>query len=442
MENKREMGERNLLKTLKNVFSGNILTLMWTRLIFYFITRLYQDFFPFYIQALGGSSAEIGLVSSMAAFASLIIVPISGYLADHIGRVKLIVTAFLFRSATFLIYAFSTNWVMLAFGNFYHGLSMYFQAAQSALIADSLPPGRRAMGFATLNSLPQIVAIGAPTVGAYMITLYGIDLGMRYIFIIVFFGMLAISVGRQVGLKETLKDTKSVSELKASFGGVRPLIKEAYKSSFSTLKWTPKSLAGFVVIECLASFAGAMVGPFWGIYAKEIVNLSIADWATIITMNSILLLVLSVPAGLIIDKIGNRKTIIAMLILSIFNGFLFTQSTSFMQTLAVMLYITFISAFISPAAHAFVADIVPREIRARITSAYGRGSIGIIGGVGGAGGGYVVAIPSLIGSIVGGVIYSFNPTYPWLIQTGFLAICFILGTLLLKETETPEVWAS
>ena len=70
------------------------------------------------------------------------IVPIGGYLADYYGRVKLIASAFYFRSVAFLVYVLSGNWVSIAVGKFYQGLTEYNHAAQSAIIADSLRPGR------------------------------------------------------------------------------------------------------------------------------------------------------------------------------------------------------------------------------------------------------------------------------------------------------------
>lgn len=49
-------------------------------------------------------------------------------------------------------------------------------------MVDELPPGRRAAGYAALNTLPEIASMLGPIVGTYVTTVYGMDLGMRYLF--------------------------------------------------------------------------------------------------------------------------------------------------------------------------------------------------------------------------------------------------------------------
>ena len=63
----------------------------------------------------------------------------------------------------------------------------------------------------------------------------------------------------------------------------------------------------------------------------------------------------------------------------------------------------------------YIADSIPREKRGRIMAGVGSGmSIGITG-VGRASG-FLIFLPTAIGSIVGGLIYSVDPIYPWLLQ--------------------------
>ena len=72
-------------------------------------------------------------------------------------------------------------------------------------------------------------------------------------------------------------------------------------------------------------------------------------------------------------------------------------------------------------------------------TAFGRGEIGIIGGGFGVGAGYVLAVPILLGSMMGGIVYSVNPSYPWLIQVISLLVAFIIAIKCLKEPEVTEI---
>jgi MFS family permease len=398
---------------------------------------MFWAYFPLYIIELGGNPEAIGIVQSLASLTSLIIVPIGGYLADYYGRVRLIASSFYFRSIAFLIYALSGSWVTLAVGRFYQGLTEYNHAAQSAIMADSMRPGRRAMGFAALNTLPNMVTIIAPTVGAYVITRFGLELGVRYLLFVCFISMFFVGAGRHKFLKETI--TVNDAPRTITMNNVLQVVKEAYQKSWEAIKWTPHSLWVFVITQILSSFSGAMIGSFWVIYATNVIQLTVTEWSLILFIEGIITLLLSIPAGMLVDRLGNRKIIIIMLALSILPGILFLFVQTFVHTLIILVSLTIFSAFMIPACHAFLADMVPRQMRARITSAYGRGGIGVRTGVGGGGGGFVLMIPTMIGSVLGGFLYSINPTYPWLVQTGSLSICLLLSVLFLKEPTVAEI---
>jgi MFS family permease len=205
------------------------------------------------------------------------------------------------------------------------------------------------------------------------------------------------------------------------------------------MKWTPENVMVFVLMGAFSSFSGAMIGPFWIIYATNIIQLTELNWGLILFLEGFFALLISIPAGMLVDKLGNRRMIVAMLFLSLFPGVVFVYSRTLFQTACAMVALTVFSSFLIPACHAWLADAVPRKLRARIASAYGRGVIGVRGGAGGLGGGYVLMIPAWLGSLAGGIIYSVNPVFPWFIHTGSLAICLVLSIFFLKDPQIAEI---
>ena len=78
-------------------------------------------------------------------------------------------------------------------------------------------------------------------------------------------------------------------------------------------------------------------------------------------------------------------------------------------------------------------------MRARM-SAIGRGVImvtgpGVGGGEGGPGMGFVLTVPIIMGSLVGGYIYSVNPTLSWLLLTGALVISTAISIVFLRDPQ-------
>jgi hypothetical protein len=63
-------------------------------------------------------------------------------------------------------------------------------------------------------------------------------------------------------------------------------------------------------------------------------------------------------------------------------------------------------------------------------------SIGVTGG--GYASGFLVFIPMAIGSKLGGLIYTYNPVFPWLLQSIFLALGMICCFLYIKDPKQAE----
>jgi hypothetical protein len=47
-------------------------------------------------------------------------------------------------------------------------------------------------------------------------------------------------------------------------------------------------------------------------------------------------------------------------------------------------------------------------------------------------------IPSVLGSLISGYIYEYNPAYPWYLQSVLLALCLLLVVKLVKEPDHAE----
>ena len=69
---------------------GNIKILMICRLLWSLSTSVDYPYFSYYVLAMGGSSKEVGYISSIGILAGMVLYPVGGFLADRSGRVKLI----------------------------------------------------------------------------------------------------------------------------------------------------------------------------------------------------------------------------------------------------------------------------------------------------------------------------------------------------------------
>ena len=140
------------------------------------------------------------------------------------------------------------------------------------------------------------------------------------------------------------------------------------------------------------------------------------------------------------DRASKRLIMIAGLAATLIPVLFFIFASSFWEVLALTLVTSAANAFMMPACQTIVAESVLRELRGRVMSAIGRGVIMVTGpgvgiGGGGPGMGFVLTVPIIMGSLVGGYIYSVNPTFSWTLLTGALALCTAIGIVFLKDPQ-------
>jgi MFS family permease len=124
---------------------------------------------PFRIVAVGGTKADAGLFLGFLTYASALSAPVTGGLADSIGKRRMLILSGMALTLFSAAYALTHSWlvplVLAAFhGLFWSGLL----SASAAYMADIIPESRRAEGIGYWG-LSTIFAIAfAPTLGLWL----------------------------------------------------------------------------------------------------------------------------------------------------------------------------------------------------------------------------------------------------------------------------------
>ncbi len=124
---------------------------------------------PFHIMALGGNSTEAGLFLGFLTYASAISAPITGAIADRIGKRRVLIVASLAITVFSLLYAIAPSYqvilaMVLVHGVFWSGLL----SSSSSYVIDILPKSRRAegMGYSGFASILGVAV--APWIGLWL----------------------------------------------------------------------------------------------------------------------------------------------------------------------------------------------------------------------------------------------------------------------------------
>ena len=124
---------------------------------------------PFHIIALGGSHTEAGLFLGFLTYASALSAPLTGAVADRLGKRRVLLVCSSAIAAFSALYAVAPSYqVMLGLvvvhGMFWSGLL----SASGAYVTDLVPPSRRAEGLSYWGFASIIAVAVAPSLGLWV----------------------------------------------------------------------------------------------------------------------------------------------------------------------------------------------------------------------------------------------------------------------------------
>jgi len=401
-----------------------------------FFRRMVMPYSSLFILAVGGDSSQVGVVNGLRPLAGLIMFPISGYLTDRTGRVKLIAFAGYISALMMMLYIFAPSWEWIALGALLQGFMVLQFPPTSAILADSIDPRSRGTGIATMGAIANIVSMFSPYIAAIVLEMYGDNTGMRILYTLLVLSQVVNATLVLRYLEETATTEKTDVKLDAL-----AILKESYAGIPELLRTMPRSVKALGFLISLGFIANAIAAPFWVVYITEVIGISLIDWGLILLLESIFKIILTIPCGMIADRYSRTRTLFAAVFFSLISLPMLILAKGFVDVLLIRLGVALAGALFMPSSTALMADYIPREQRGRVMAAIGRGSVMVEatgGGTGGPGMGYIFTVPVMVASILGGILYSMNPAYPWICVLGTTALQLASIVLFIRDPEKPE----
>ncbi len=422
------------MRSIREVMRGNLLIFTIgdsLRQLSMFITF---PFFSLYVQALGGSMVEIGIVNSLRPLTALFAYPIAGYLAHRYSRIKVIAATIYLTAPFWLIYVFAQDWRGLALGNLMLGLMTFYFPAANSLMADSIPPDKRGLAYSLWWAIPSAVGIMSPYIGGYLTTRYGVVPAMRFLYVLTFVVSITNGTMNLKFMKEPPREEREERN-----PGVLRMLVDSYRDMLAVLAWLPRGLKAFAVMLVLGFFFNNMMASYWVIYSVEALGMTKLQWGTVLLIAAVVNVVLLLPAGMIVDRIGTKRTLTVALAAAAIPLLLFPFSRGFWDVTLIFVALTTANSVLTSGAPALMAQMVPSEMRGRVMAALGQGMlvINLRGSAGGGPGmGAVLAIPSILGAVVGGYVYEYSPTLPWLLMGAAMLLSALINAFLVSVPES------
>lgn len=408
-------------RVIRETFSSrNVTVLTITQTLFMFTAFLWWPYRSLFILELGATKELLGMLLMLETISRLMFQLPGGVMADRLGRRKLIVLSSVIRLGSPLVLLFATHWTHVAPGIVLNAASSLGMPAVNALIAESLPEGSRGSGFAAYRMVTWMPMIVTSLIGGMLMDYYGVVKGVRIVLVMTLACSILSTLLRWRFITETLGDAENEERTRVETPPRRVSLQE--------LGRMPMGVWVMTAVAAISMFGQRAVMSFMVIYAVEEVGLTKTQWGAIGTVVSLISTLLTMPGGMLADRIGRKPCILISRVLSSFSTLGFTFSQNFWHLAGTRVVGGVAQGFGGtawgpmggPVWQALVADLTPPEDRGRMM-----GMMGTIQGL--------VTTPA---SWVGGYMYdNVSPKLPFYTSFALNTIGTLIFLALLREPK-------
>jgi MFS family permease len=360
--------------------------------------NLWRRFVPKYLEALGAPVVAIGAYGSTEDLLDGLYQYPGGWVGDLYGRRRAMLLFVSLAAVGYLVVAAARAWPIVIVGLVF---VMCWTSMASpilfAVVGDSLPPERRAVGFSVQAILRRLPIVVAPTLGGLLIAAFGVLRGVRA-------GLLASVVLAGVTLlvvRRMRLDHRSVATPASIVGVWRSL---------------PAPLRRLLLSDIFIRTCDAMVDVFLVLYCVNVVGIAAPAFGLLIAVQTVTVILCSLPASRLADRLGRKPFVIATFVaFSIFPLAVVSAGSFGALTLAFM--VGGLREIGEPARKALILEFVAPDVRARGVGLY-----------------YLMRSVAIApAATLGGLLWKTSPTLPFLMAGAIGFVGTLLFTLTVKE---------
>ncbi|MEP6636929.1 MAG: MFS transporter [Acidobacteriota bacterium] len=359
--------------------------------------ELWKKFLPKYLESLGASTPVIGLFGTAEDFFDAIYQYPGGWLADRLGRRRAFLIFVVLASVGYLIYLLSPSWpflfLALAFAMAWQSMA---SPAIFAIIADSLPPERRAMGFTIQSILKRVPIVIAPMVGGALIGRFGIFKGI-HLGLIVTLALAVITLLLVRHIKIEIKAARAID------------IHGVWRTFHSALK---RLLISDVIIRTCEGMTGVLTI----LYVTNIHGFSAVRYGSLIAVQMTTSILVYIPAGKIAGHVGRKPFVILTFVCFALFPLAVVLASSFALLVGAFI-IGGLREIGEPSRKAMIVDFAQADVRARSVGLY-----------------YLLRSLSITpAAAIGGLLWKIAPQVPFVTATAIGIIGTIVFALTVEE---------
>lgn len=323
---------------------------------------------PLYLDELGASITQIGLVFTILAVISLITQVFGGWISDSIGRLKAIAIGSIggVIGGFLLVLAPSWQWLVLALAiNRLPGAMV--APSFGAFIAENSKEENRGQVFGVTDMIFQICGIVGPALGGFLAAQFGYKLMFLVAAI-----LYTLTAGLRIWMATTMKSASSHETQDLSWNSFRLSVK-----TLITMIAGGGVITWIFLTDGVRDAAYQLSREIEPLYLEQIGGLSIQEIGILSSIFSISMLLTPMISGKLSDKFGERVPISFGFFLIFMAYTIFLNVIGFIPFAAVWVIFGLGVGLLSPAYSSLISKAVPHSKLGAFNGIF-YGSIGLI----------------------------------------------------------------
>ena len=317
-------------------------------------SRMYTPLLALYLQSFGASVEQVGLFFTLSMIAPLTLQILGGWISDSVGRLQAVAVGSMAGFVGYVVFVIAPSWQWMLLAVTGDSIATAFVApSYSAYIAEQSTEATRGRVYGVMEGLFIVVGIVGPPLGGYLSESFG----YKFMFTV---AMALYGSATVIRLFMALK-------LRPSEHTPRPPL------TLGGLKTNLLAMAGLITAGGIVTWVMISDGirdVMWNlsqqlepIYMRDFGGLTNFHIGWLVSISSVTNMLLTVPAGWLSDKKGERVGIVVGYFFAATGLLVFIHSRTFLGFAIAWLMYGMANALAGPALNSLISKAVPENLR-------------------------------------------------------------------------------
>lgn len=316
--------------------------------------HMYEPLLPLYLKSLNANVVQVGLFFTLSQIIPLALQILGGWISDSLGRLRSIAMGSLAGVASYIWLVLAPSWQWVLVGEGFASMTRSLVGPSfGAFIAEQSAEENRARVFGISETIFMVVAVIGPPLGGWLADTYGFKLmllcaGVLYTF----------ATAIRVAMARAAARGREAHPQKLTFDGLRSNL-----GLMIGMLLAGGLLVWILVTDGVRDVAYALSFNLLPLYLDEIGGLSVQQIGWLESIFGMTVMMITVPAGWLADKKGERLGIAMGFILQFAAIMAFIRVSGFWGYAGSWAMLGLGVGLMTPAYESLISKAVPEKVR-------------------------------------------------------------------------------